>query len=186
MPGVVTFNGDAHLSDLAMSVDNHAIRLLAAARCPTTGPVPAMNASSGSALSPVGVQAWEIVLTALLGYGGVDTSYVYIPTQLTQVAGFDRMWITPLLLLFGAGLFVGNHLGGKRAMDPADVSVDTGRERDAAGRHTSAPGVPFPRHGSPHDGPGTPPPREPRVTRTTGTSIAPCRPKPPTVSRRAR
>ena len=58
---------------------------------------------------------WVALLTTLLGYGGVFTSYVYIAPQLTDVAGFHRMWITPLLLLFGAGLFVGNHLGGKLA-----------------------------------------------------------------------
>jgi MFS transporter, DHA1 family, inner membrane transport protein len=58
---------------------------------------------------------WAALVTTLLGYGGVFTSYVYIVPQLTQVGGFDRVWITPLLLLFGAGLFVGNHLGGKLA-----------------------------------------------------------------------
>jgi predicted MFS family arabinose efflux permease len=64
---------------------------------------------------------WAALVTTLLGYGGVFTSYVYIAPQLTDVAGFDKMWITPLLLLFGAGLFVGNHLGGKltdRALVP--------------------------------------------------------------------
>jgi predicted MFS family arabinose efflux permease len=58
---------------------------------------------------------WAALVTTLLGYGGVFTSYVYIAPQLTDVAGFDPVWITPLLLLFGAGLFVGNHLGGKLA-----------------------------------------------------------------------
>jgi predicted MFS family arabinose efflux permease len=58
---------------------------------------------------------WAALLTTLLGYGGVFTSYVYIAPQLTEVGGFDRIWVTPLLLLFGAGLFVGNQLGGKLA-----------------------------------------------------------------------
>jgi predicted MFS family arabinose efflux permease len=31
------------------------------------------------------------------------------------VTGFSNAWITPLLLLFGAGLFVGNNLGGRLA-----------------------------------------------------------------------
>ena len=65
---------------------------------------------------------WAALLTTLLGYGGVFTSYVYIAPQLTEVGGFDRVWVTPLLLLFGAGLFVGNHLGGKladRSLQPA-------------------------------------------------------------------
>jgi predicted MFS family arabinose efflux permease len=65
---------------------------------------------------------WAALLSTLLGYGGVFTSYVYIAPQLTEVGGFDRVWITPLLLLFGAGLFVGNYVGGKladRALIPA-------------------------------------------------------------------
>jgi predicted MFS family arabinose efflux permease len=45
----------------------------------------------------------------------VFTSYVYIAPQLTEVAGFGDVWVTPLLLLFGAGLFIGNALGGQLA-----------------------------------------------------------------------
>ena len=58
---------------------------------------------------------WAALLTTMLGYGGVFTTYVYIAPQITEVAGFDKVWITPLLLLFGAGLFTGNALGGKLA-----------------------------------------------------------------------
>jgi MFS transporter, DHA1 family, inner membrane transport protein len=58
---------------------------------------------------------WAALLTTLLGYGGVFTSYVYIAPQYTEVTGFSSGWITPLLLLFGAGLFVGNSLGGRLA-----------------------------------------------------------------------
>jgi len=58
---------------------------------------------------------WAALLTTLLGYGGVFTSYVYIAPQLTEVTGLSEAWITPLLLLFGAGLFVGNNLGGRLA-----------------------------------------------------------------------
>jgi len=58
---------------------------------------------------------WAALLTTLLGYGGVFTSYVYIAPQFTEVTGFSSGWITPLLLLFGAGLFVGNNLGGRLA-----------------------------------------------------------------------
>jgi len=58
---------------------------------------------------------WGALLTTLLGYGGVFTTYVYIAPQLTDVSGFDKAWTTPLLLLFGVGLFVGNWLGGKLA-----------------------------------------------------------------------
>lgn len=55
------------------------------------------------------------LLTTLLGYGGVFTSYVYIAPQLTEVPGFGDVWVTPLLLLFGVGLFIGNALGGRWA-----------------------------------------------------------------------
>ncbi|GAA2443713.1 MFS transporter [Actinomadura vinacea] len=55
------------------------------------------------------------LLTTLLGYGGVFTSYVYLAPQLTQATGLDESWVTPLFLLFGVGLFAGNQLGGKLA-----------------------------------------------------------------------
>ncbi|TQN41963.1 DHA1 family chloramphenicol resistance protein-like MFS transporter/DHA1 family inner membrane transport protein [Blastococcus colisei] len=58
---------------------------------------------------------WAALLTTLLGYGGVFTSYVYIAPQFTEVTGFSTGWITPLLLLFGIGLFAGNDLGGRLA-----------------------------------------------------------------------
>lgn len=55
------------------------------------------------------------LLTTLLGYGGVFTSYVYLAPQLTQATGVAGEWVTPLFLLFGVGLFIGNQLGGKLA-----------------------------------------------------------------------
>lgn len=58
---------------------------------------------------------WVSLLMTLLGYGGVFTTYTYIAPQLTDVAGFDRVWVTPLLLLFGVGLFIGNMIGGRLA-----------------------------------------------------------------------
>lgn len=58
---------------------------------------------------------WLSLLMTLLGYGGVFTSYVYLAPQLTEVAGFDPVWVTPLFLLFGVGLFIGNTLGGRLA-----------------------------------------------------------------------
>jgi DHA1 family inner membrane transport protein len=58
---------------------------------------------------------WLSLLITLLGYGGVFTSYVYLAPQLTEIAGFDSVWMTPLFLLFGVGLFAGNTLGGRLA-----------------------------------------------------------------------
>jgi MFS transporter, DHA1 family, inner membrane transport protein len=58
---------------------------------------------------------WMGLLMTLLGYGGVFTSYVYLAPQITEVAGLSGAWITPLFLLFGLGLFVGNLVGGRLA-----------------------------------------------------------------------
>jgi DHA1 family inner membrane transport protein len=58
---------------------------------------------------------WIALLTTTFGYGGVFTSYTYMAPQLTNLAGFGEVWVTPLFLLFGAGLFVGNILGGRFA-----------------------------------------------------------------------
>ncbi|WP_376771592.1 hypothetical protein [Actinomadura alba] len=55
------------------------------------------------------------MLTTLLGYGGVFTSYVYLAPQITEATGLSEAWVTPLFLLFGVGLFIGNQLGGKFA-----------------------------------------------------------------------
>ena len=40
---------------------------------------------------------------------------VYIAPQLTDVAGFGDVWDTPLLLLSGVGLFIGDALDGRLA-----------------------------------------------------------------------
>jgi MFS transporter, DHA1 family, inner membrane transport protein len=82
-----------------------------------------MHAGAGGHTAPLRDQlrtlkrgtVWLAIATTMLGYGGVFTSYTYIAPQLTDVTGFDPVWITPLLLLFGAGLFVGNYLGGRLA-----------------------------------------------------------------------
>jgi predicted MFS family arabinose efflux permease len=58
---------------------------------------------------------WLALATTTFGYGGVFTSYTYMAPQLTDLAGFGEAWVTPLFLLFGAGLFVGNLLGGRLA-----------------------------------------------------------------------
>ncbi|MDQ3316656.1 MAG: MFS transporter [Actinomycetota bacterium] len=58
---------------------------------------------------------WIGLLMTLLGYGGVFTSYVYLEPQIVEVAGLSGAWVTPLFLLFGAGLFAGNLIGGKLA-----------------------------------------------------------------------
>lgn len=58
---------------------------------------------------------WLGLLMTLFGYGGVFTSYVYLEPQIVQAAGLPEAWVTPLFLLFGLGLFVGNLVGGRLA-----------------------------------------------------------------------
>lgn len=56
---------------------------------------------------------WLSLLTTLLGFAGVFTVLTYISPLLTQISNFEQNMIAPALLLFGAGLTVGNVLGGK-------------------------------------------------------------------------
>ncbi|WP_413557406.1 MFS transporter [Bdellovibrio sp. HCB209] len=56
----------------------------------------------------------SLLLTAI-GMAGVFTIFTYIAPILTDVTGFEASFVSPILLLFGAGLIVGNILGGKWA-----------------------------------------------------------------------
>lgn len=51
----------------------------------------------------------------VLGWAGFMTFYGYIAPIAEQVAGFDRAALTWILVLVGAGLVMGNWLGGKSA-----------------------------------------------------------------------
>lgn len=51
----------------------------------------------------------------VLGPGAFFTAITYIAPMMTQIAGFSSSSVTWLMLVFGLGLFVGNHLGGKFA-----------------------------------------------------------------------
>lgn len=58
---------------------------------------------------------WLGLFMTLLAYGGIFTSYVYLEPQILEVTGLSGAWVTPLFLLFGLGLFVGNIVGGRLA-----------------------------------------------------------------------
>ncbi|MEV7094038.1 MFS transporter [Amycolatopsis sp. NPDC051045] len=60
-------------------------------------------------------QVWLALVMTALGFAGVFASFTYIAPMMTQVAGFSGGAVTWLLVLFGAGLFAGNLLGGKAA-----------------------------------------------------------------------
>lgn len=55
------------------------------------------------------------LLTTVLGYAGVFAVFTYIAPLLTQIAGVPAGAVSPILLVFGGGLVVGNLLGGKLA-----------------------------------------------------------------------
>ncbi|UAL10990.1 MFS transporter [Caulobacter segnis] len=51
----------------------------------------------------------------VLGFGGVFAVFTYIQPILTQLAGFSKEAVSPILLVFGAGLVAGNLFGGRWA-----------------------------------------------------------------------
>ncbi|HCO55116.1 MAG TPA: MFS transporter [Pelagibacterium sp.] len=55
------------------------------------------------------------LLTTVFGYAGVFAVFTYIAPLLTEIGGFDDSAVSPILLVFGGGLFVGNLLGGRFA-----------------------------------------------------------------------
>ncbi|MGQ4878634.1 MFS transporter [Billgrantia sp. LNSP4103-1] len=60
-------------------------------------------------------QVWLGLAMTVLGYGGVFTVFTYIAPILTRVTGFAETSVGPLLILFGAGLILGNLVGGRLA-----------------------------------------------------------------------
>ena len=54
-------------------------------------------------------------LTTVLGFGGLFVVFTYIAPLLTSVTHLSPSAVAPTLLVFGAGLFVGNVLGGRLA-----------------------------------------------------------------------
>jgi DHA1 family inner membrane transport protein len=65
-------------------------------------------------------QVWLSILVTILGFGGMFGAFTYIAYTLTEVSGFAASTVPWLLIVFGAGLFAGNTLGGKAA----DRNVD--------------------------------------------------------------
>ncbi|MGG1944930.1 MFS transporter [Trinickia sp. NRRL B-1857] len=60
-------------------------------------------------------QVWLALLMTILGFGGVFVVFTYIAPILEQISGFSPRAVTLILVLFGAGLTVGNVVGGKLA-----------------------------------------------------------------------
>jgi DHA1 family inner membrane transport protein len=55
------------------------------------------------------------LLTTVLGYAGVFAVFTYIAPILTQFSGFSESAVSPILLVFGGGLIIGNLIGGRLA-----------------------------------------------------------------------
>ena len=51
----------------------------------------------------------------VLGYAGVFAVFTYIQPILTRITGFSDAAVSPILLVFGAGMAAGNILGGRIA-----------------------------------------------------------------------
>jgi len=55
------------------------------------------------------------LLTTVLGFAGVFAVFTYVAPLLTRLSGFSAAAVSPILLVFGGGLVVGNLVGGKLA-----------------------------------------------------------------------
>ena len=60
-------------------------------------------------------QVWLGLAMTVLGFAGVFAFYTYVQPVLTRVTGLSEASVSPVLLLFGGGLAIGNLLGGKLA-----------------------------------------------------------------------
>ncbi|WP_092014455.1 MFS transporter [Brevibacterium siliguriense] len=68
-------------------------------------------------------QVWLSLLVTVLAYGGMFGAFTYIAYTLTEVSGFASSAVPWLLVLFGAGLVVGNTVGGKLADKALDLTL---------------------------------------------------------------
>jgi DHA1 family inner membrane transport protein len=76
----------------------------------------AKEEASGSALAVLTRRPVLLgLLTTVLSWVGVFAAFTYIAPILTEVTGFPAAAVSPILLVFGAGLVAGNLLGGRFA-----------------------------------------------------------------------
>ncbi len=71
--------------------------------------------SEGSLAVLVRPQVVLGLLTTVLSWVGVFAAFTYIAPMLTQITGFGESAVSPILLVFGAGLVAGNLTGGRLA-----------------------------------------------------------------------
>jgi MFS transporter, DHA1 family, inner membrane transport protein len=71
-------------------------------------------------------EVWLALSMTVFGFGGVFIVFTYIAPILEQLSGFSPHAVTLILVLFGAGLTIGNTLGGKladRALMPSLMGI---------------------------------------------------------------
>ena len=74
------------------------------------------EADAGGALEVLGRGPVLLgLLTTVLSWVGVFAAFTYIAPILTQITGFSDSAVSPIMLVFGGGLVVGNLLGGRLA-----------------------------------------------------------------------
>lgn len=61
------------------------------------------------------LQVWLALATTALGFGAVFAAFTFFEPILTEITGVPESVVPWLLVVFGAGLFAGNILGGKLA-----------------------------------------------------------------------
>ena len=61
------------------------------------------------------IEAWLVILITAIGVGGLFCWISYIAPLLTDISGFDAGSVPYILILAGAGMVVGNIVGGKLA-----------------------------------------------------------------------
>ena len=60
-------------------------------------------------------EPWLIILVSAIGTGGLFAWISYIAPLMTEIAGFSANAITPIMIIAGIGMAVGNFMGGRLA-----------------------------------------------------------------------
>ena len=83
---------------------------------PRDKPSHGQEESSEGTLAVLGRRGVQLgLLTTVLSWVGVFAGFTYIAPILTQITGFSEAAVSPILMVFGGGLIVGNILGGRLA-----------------------------------------------------------------------
>ena len=68
---------------------------------------------------------WLLILAVVMGNGGIFCLYSYINPLLVNVAGISAKYVSFIMVLAGAGMCVGNNLGGKLS-DKYSPAIEAG------------------------------------------------------------